>query len=93
MTCLDGLEWLVGGAERCRVRIGSHGDDVSGLGMLDWLGGGLLCEDLLTWWRCGRLWKRRFGLGHLCRGGRLAALTSTGQSSPAAGHGRDEGMR
>lgn len=54
MTCLDGLEWLVGGAERCCVRIGSHGDDVSGLGMLDWLGGGLLCEDLLTWWRCGR---------------------------------------
>lgn len=85
MTCLDGLEWLVGGAERCCVRIGSHGDDVSGLGMLDWLGGGFGGG-------VGGL-ERRFGLGHLCRGGSLAALTSTGQSSPAAGHGRDEGMR
>lgn len=37
--------------------------------------------------------ERRFGLGHLCRGGSLAALTSMGQPSPAAGHGRDEGMR
>ena len=86
-----GLVGLVVPGGRC-VRIGSHGDDVSGLGMLDWLGGGLLCEDLLTWWRCGRFGATVW-LGHLCRGGSLAALTSTGQPSSAACNGRDEGVR
>ena len=60
MTCLDGLEWLVGGAERCCVRIGSHDDGLTGRGGVMWRGLAALCEDWLTWWR--REWFGNAGL-------------------------------
>lgn len=83
--------WLVV-AEGCCVRIGSHDDELTGRGGVMWRGLAVLCEDWLTWWRCGRFGATVW-LGHLCRGGSLAALTSTGQPSPAACNGRDEGVR
>ena len=53
-----------------------------------WRGLAVLCEDLLTWWRCGRLWKRRFGLGISARR-KSGGADFHGESSLVAGHGRD----
>lgn len=78
----------------CRgcVRIGSHDDRLVGWGGVMWRGLAVLCEDLLTWWRCGRLWKRRFGLGISARR-KSGGADFHGESSLVAGHGRDEGVR